>query len=248
MASAGGRRVAWAGTRRKPVLGGSKCAIHGALRSRPRLPGTLQPNVRSGRLEELASAGCGGRYPGRHAPGPGPGRSTPCVDALAFRTAPAAYGLALPRCRRADDGEQVVSCQVGPSQAKRSQAKPRPPCLGSNPAHQPCVYGMAWVGWRDRNAPWMAHFEPPWTGSRRVPRPHPRRPATHQSEMRLLLWLWLWLWLSLWLRLHGHGHGHGQHQPPQPAEHPPRYTQAIASPPGPLKPCNINGLKGKSAP
>ena len=39
-----------------------------------------------------------------------------------------------------------------------------------------------------------------------------------------------------------------QVHPPQPAEHPPRYTQAIASPPGPLKPCNINGLKGKSAP
>jgi len=91
-----------------------------------------------------------------------PGRSTPCVDALAFRTAPAAYGVALPRCRRADDGEQVVSCQVGPSQAKRSKAKPRPPCLGSYPARQPCVYGMAWVGWRDRKAPWMAHFEPPW--------------------------------------------------------------------------------------
>jgi hypothetical protein len=35
---------------------------------------------------------------------------------------------------------------------------------------------------------------------------------------------------------------------PQPAEHLPRYTQAIASPPGPLKPSNINGLKGKSAP
>ena len=91
-----------------------------------------------------------------------PGRSTPCVDALAFRTAPAAYGVALPRCRRADDGEQVVSCQVGPSQAKRSQAKPRPPCFGSYPAHQPCVHGMAWVGWRDRKAPWMAHYEPPW--------------------------------------------------------------------------------------
>jgi|GEM_PF-4781218 len=43
-------------------------------------------------------------------------------------------------------------------------------------------------------------------------------------------------------------YGDTQHQPPQPAEHPPRYTQAIASPPGPLKPCNINGLKGKSAP
>jgi len=39
-----------------------------------------------------------------------------------------------------------------------------------------------------------------------------------------------------------------RHLPPQPAEHPPRYTQAIASPPGPLKPSNINGLKGKSAP
>jgi hypothetical protein len=160
MTSGGGRRVAWAGTRRKPIHGGSKCAIHGALRSQPRLPGTLQPSIPSGRWEELASGGCGGRCPSRHAPGPGPGRST-------------------------------LLLSVPP--------QPR----------------MAWL---------YPRFK--WMGSRRVPRPHPRRPATHQPEMPLLHRLWL----------------------PQPAEHPPRYTQAIASPPGPLKPCNINGLKGKSAP
>ncbi len=150
---------------------------------------------------------------------------------------PATHGVALPR--RSD--AQTMAAQLDLSHSARvrpGQVNPRLPCLGSQPAHQPCVYGMAWVGWRDHKAPWMAPYEPPWAGSRRVPRPHPRRPATHQPEMPLLLWLWLRL----------HGHGHGQHQPPQPAEHLPRYTQAIASPPGPLKPCNINGLKGKSAP
>lgn len=71
-------------------------------------------------------------------------------------------------------------------------------------------------------------------------------PATPPTPSRLGLpeiWLPLWLQLQLQLQLQL-----PQGPPPQPAEHPPRYTQAIASPPGPLKPCNINGLKGKSAP
>ncbi len=116
---------------------------------------------------------------------------------------PATHGVALPR--RSD--AQTMAAQLDLSHSARvrpGQVNPRLPCLGSQPAHQPCVYGMAWVGLRDRNAPWMAHFEPPWTGSRRVPRPHPRRPATHQPEMPVLLWLCLPL------------HGHGQHQPRSP--------------------------------
>ena len=114
----------------------------------------------------------------------------------------------LMRRRRRGRAGQVRLGRGGSGQAKLSQAKPRqfkaiqgrprqgkstPPRLGSSAAHQPCVYGMAWVGWRDRNAPWMAHFEPPWMGSRRVPWPHPRRPATHQPEMPLLPWLQLQL-------------------------------------------------------
>jgi len=174
MTSVGGRRVAWAGTRRKPVHGGSKCAIHGALRSRPRLPDTLQPRVRSGRWEELASAGCDGWCPSRHAPGPDPQVKARHAWMLLLSVL---LQLRMARLcpvlmRRRGRAGQVGSGRVGPSEVKPSQAKaiqgrPRqgkstPPRLGSSPAHQPRVYGMAWVGWRDRNAPWMAHFEPPW--------------------------------------------------------------------------------------
>lgn len=158
---------------------------------------------------------------------------------------PATHGVALPpsdaQIMAAQLGLRVVP--LGSGQANRVQSNPRLPCFGSQPAHQPSVYGMAWVGWRDHKAPWMAPYEPPWTGSRRVPPPHPRRPASHQAGMQPLPLPLPLPSASVWRRSRP-----PRHLPPQPAEHPPRYTQAIASPPGPLKPSNINGLKGKSAP
>ena len=144
------------------------------------------------------------------------------------------------------------------------------------PAHQPSVYGMAWVGWRDRKAPWMAHYEPPWvrthclrgTASHAFERTAasgwagPRsgvhsgsRDPTHAVPPRVTRKCGFGFGFGFRFRFRfrfrfGVGPSSSCHQlhPPQPAEHPPRYTQAIASPPGPLKPCNINGLKGKSAP
>jgi len=89
------------------------------------------------------------------------GRSTPCVDVLASPSPSHAWRGSLPR--RSD--AQTMAAQLDLSHSARvrpGQVNPRLPCLGSQPAHQPCVYGMAWVGLRDRNAPWMAHFEPPW--------------------------------------------------------------------------------------
>ncbi len=74
---------------------------------------------------------------------------------------PATHGVALPR--RSD--AQTMAAQLDLSHSARvrpGQVNPRLPCLGSQPAHQPCVYGMAWVGWRDHKAPWMAPYEPPW--------------------------------------------------------------------------------------
>ena len=38
------------------------------------------------------------------------------------------------------------------------------------------------IPWRDRRAPWMAHVEPPWTGSRRVPTPRPHRPKPRCND------------------------------------------------------------------
>lgn len=169
------------------------------------------------------------------------GRSMPCVEALALPSP-----VPQPRMARLSlrSDAQIMAAQLGLSRSDRIrpvQSNPRLPCLGSQPAHQPSVYGMAWVGWRDHKAPWMAPYEPPWTGSRRVPPPHPRRPASHQAGMQPLPLPSASA--SVWRRSRP-----PRHLPPQPAEHLPRYTQAIASPPGPLKPSNINGLKGKSAP
>ena len=163
--------------------------------------------------------------------------------------APATHGVALPPFRRVGNGGSACPApKARPTWVRAGLLRGFPRWLfglGCSPAHQPSVYGMAWVGWRDRKAPWMAHYEPPWTGSRRVPRPHPRRPASGYPKM----WLRLRLRLPLRLPLRRWPQLQLPHAPPpQPAEHPPRYTQAIASPPGPFKPCNINGLKGKSAP
>jgi len=91
-----------------------------------------------------------------------------------------------PSIRRADHGGSARFESLRSDQANPIQSNPRLPCLGSQPAHQPSVYGMAWVGWRAHKAPWMAPYEPPWTGSRRVPPPHPRRPASHQAGMQPL--------------------------------------------------------------
>jgi len=135
MTSGGGRRVAWAGTRRKPVHGGSKCAIHGALRSQPRLPGTLQPRVRSGRLEELASAGCGGWCPSRHVPDPDPEVKARHAWMLLLsvllqlrmaRLCPVLMRRRRRRRRRRRGrAGQVRLGRGGSGQAKLSQAKPR---------------------------------------------------------------------------------------------------------------------------
>lgn len=44
---------------------------------------------------------------------------------------------------------------------------------------------------RDRNAPWMAHYEPPWMGSRRVPGRATRRPPTRTLKAPCR-WRWRW--------------------------------------------------------
>ena len=50
--------------------------------------------------------------------------------------------------------------------------------------HQPTVGGGVWVGARDHMPPWMAAYEPPWMGSRRVPRthPHPAWPSSPANQ------------------------------------------------------------------
>ncbi len=114
-------------------------------------------------------------------------RSTPYLDALDFRPpSPSHAWRGAPSIRRADHGGSARFESLRSGQANPIQSNPRLPSLGSRPAHQPCVYGMAWVGWRDHKAPWMAPYEPPWRGSRRVPPPYPRRPASHRAGMQPL--------------------------------------------------------------
>jgi len=80
--------------------------------------------------------------------------------------APATHGVALPPFRRVgSDGSACPAPKARPTWVRAGLLRGFPRWLfglGCSPAHQPSVYGMAWVGWRDRKAPWMAHYEPPW--------------------------------------------------------------------------------------
>ena len=94
----------------------------------------------------------------------------------------------MPRKARDNHPDEHTACPDDPASAgsRPKQCQKRECQPFQPPTHQPVRSGSGSPG-RDRSAPWMAHYEPPWMGSRRVPdraaRPTPS--TRHQGASAL---------------------------------------------------------------